>query len=387
MSGEKTLAPTEKRKRDAALKGDVLRSRDLATAVAMLAGAFWLKFAGPWLMAALIAGTRHGLSWDRSAIDQFDPGSAIIALTLGVLPPLIVLAGSVLVAVLLVQLGPSHGRWVGANALPKASRLNPLNGLTRMFGAAGWIEAAKGLAKVAVLGVLAWSWARGHVPALLSLGRRAELSSALGEAWSALTGLLVLLSIGLLGIAMADWPIQWLRRTARLRMSQQEMRDEHKESDGSPERKAAQRQRARQYATGAVAKAMQQAQFVLTNPTHFAVAMAYDPLKAGAPIVLAKGRGDKALAMKDLAAELKVPTLEYPALARSVYFTTRENQVIREELYAAVAAVLAFVFSLRRGETPPRPAIEVPLALRFDAEGRLEGFTQSPPRRNRGAEG
>ena len=372
MSGEKTLAPTEKRKRDAALKGDVLRSRDLGTAVAMLAGTLWLKFAGPWLLDALVQGAGRGLSWDRSAIEQFDPGSAMIALTLSVIPPLIVLAGSVLVAVLLVQLAPSHGRWVGANALPKASRLNPLKGLARMFGAAGWIEAAKGLAKVAVLGTLAWIWARGHVPALLSLGRRAELGAALGEAWDALTGLLVLLSVGLLGIAMADWPIEWLRRTARLRMSQQEMRDEHKESDGSPERKAAQRQRARQYATGAVAKAMSQAQFVLTNPTHFAVAMAYDPLKAGAPIVLAKGRGDKALAMKDLAAELQVPTLEYPALARSVYFTTRENQVIREELYAAVAAVLAFVFSLRRGESPPRPAIEVPAALRFDTEGRPE---------------
>ena len=372
MSGEKTLAPTEKRKRDAALKGDVLRSRDMATAVALLVGAFWLKFAGPWLFGALATGARHGLSWDRSAIEAFDPGSAITVLAWGVLPPLVLLAGSVMLAVLLVQLGPSHGRWVGANALPKASRLNPLSGLTRMFGAAGWIEAGKGMAKVLVLGTLVFVWARGHVPALLSIGRRAELGAALAEAWGALTGLLVLLSVGLLGIAMLDWPIQWLRRTRRLRMSQQDVRDEHKESDGSPERKAAQRQRARQYATGAVAKAMSQAQFVLTNPTHFAVAMAYDPYKAGAPIVLAKGRGDKALAMRELAAELKVPMLEYPALARSVYFTTRENQVIREELYAAVAAVLAFVFSLRRGESPLRPAIEVPVMLRFDAEGRLE---------------
>ena len=372
MSGEKTFAPTEKRKSDAAKNGDVLRSRDMATEVAMLVGTAWLKFAGPWLFAALVKGARQGLSWDRSAIEAFDPGSAITALAWGVLPPLVLLAGSVMLAVLAIQLGPSHGRWVGANALPKASRLNPMSGLTRMFGASGWIEAGKGMAKVLVLGVLGFVWARSHVPILLSIGRRAELGSALTEAWGALTGLLLLLSAGLLAIAMLDWPIQWLRRTRRLRMSQQELRDEHKESDGSPERKAAQRQRARQYATGAVAKAMQQAQFVLTNPNHFAVAMAYDPLKAGAPIVLAKGRGDKALAMKQLAAELQVPTLEYPALARSVYFTTRENQVIREELYAAVAAVLAFVFSLRRGEHPLRPAIDVPVMLRFDAEGRLE---------------
>ena len=372
MSGEKTQAPTDKRKRDAARNGDVLRSRDLATGVAVLIGALWLKFAGPWLMGKLLGGARDGLGWDRTAIEQFDPGQAIVRLLLGVLPPLVLLSLSVMLGVLLVQLGPSHGRWVGANALPKLSRLSPLKGLGRMFGAAGWIEAGKGLLKVIVLGVIAWTWGRGRIAPLLALGRSARLPDALAQSWSALTGLLLALSCGLILIAMADWPIQWIRRTLRLRMSQQELRDEHKESDGSPERKAAQRQRARQYATGAVAKAMQQAQFILTNPSHFAVAMAYDPATAGAPIVLAKGRGDKALAMKDLAAELKVPTLEYPALARSVYFTTRENQVIREELYAAIAAVLAFVFSLRRGETPPRPAIEVPLALRFDTEGRLD---------------
>ena len=370
MSGEKTQAPTEKRKREAARNGDVLRSRDLATGVAVLIGALWLKFAGPWLMGELLGGARAGLRWDRGAIDQFDPGQAIMRLLLGVLPPLGLLSLSVVLGVLLVQLGPSHGRWVGGNTLPKMSRLSPIKGLGRMFGAAGWIEAAKGLLKVAVLGAIAWYWGAGRIAPLLALGRSARLPDALAQSWAALTGLLLALACGLILIAMADWPLQWIRRTMRLRMSQQELRDEHKESDGSPERKAAQRQRARQYATGAVAKAMQQAQFILTNPSHFAVAMAYDPAKAGAPIVLAKGRGDKALAMKDLAAELKVPMLEYPALARSVYFTTRENQVIREELYAAIAAVLAFVFSLRRGETPPRPAIEVPLALRFDTEGR-----------------
>jgi flagellar biosynthetic protein FlhB len=155
-------------------------------------------------------------------------------------------------------------------------------------------------------------------------------------------------------------------------MSQQELRDEHKESEGSPERKAAQRQRQRQYASGAVAKAMREAQFVLTNPHRFAVAMTYDPDRAAAPLVLAKGRGEKAMAMRELAAELGVPVLEYPPLARSVYFTTRENQTIREELYAAVASVLAFVLSLKRGEQRAAPVIEVPLELRFDAEGRRD---------------
>jgi flagellar biosynthesis protein FlhB len=372
MSGEKTFAPTEKRRRDAALKGDVLRSRELATAVAVLAGAAWLRFAGPWMLGKLSAAARAGLSWDRGSIEDFNSGAALLALLWAVLPPMLLLAAGVLLAVGATQLAGSDGRWVGANALPKGSRLNPLSGLKRMFGAQGWIEVAKGLLKVGLLGAIAWYWARGRLGALLGLGRGASLHDQLAMAWEALTSLLFALAAGLVVIALIDFPVQWLRRTLRLKMSSQELRDEHKESDGSPERKAAQRARQRQYASGAVAKAMREAQFVLTNPSHFAVAMAYDPAKAPAPIVLAKGRGDKALAMKDLARELALPTLEYPGLARSVYFTTRENQVIREELFAAVAAVVAFVLSLRRGERPSAPFVEVPIALRFDAEGRLD---------------
>jgi flagellar biosynthetic protein FlhB len=117
---------------------------------------------------------------------------------------------------------------------------------------------------------------------------------------------------------------------------------------------------------------MRKAQFVVTNPTHFSVALSYDPTEAAAPVVLAKGAGEKALAMRELAAELDLPVLEYPALARSLYYTTRERQMIREELYVAVASVLAFVFSLKRGERPARPQVDVPVLLRFDTEGRLD---------------
>ena len=372
MSGEKTLAPTEKRRREAAQKGDVLRSREAATAIAVLIGAAWLKFAGPWLFEKLTGALRSGLSWDRAALEQFEPGAAMLGLLLVVFPPLLTLALGVMIAVTASQLGSGDGRWIGGNALPKASRLDPLAGLKRMFGTQGWIEVGKGVLKVSLLGAICYVWAKGSLADLLGLGRAASLGGALRQAWDALTALLFALAAGLAVIALIDWPVQWLRRFLRLRMSSQEMRDEHKEAEGSPERKAAQRHRQRQYASGAVAKAMREAQFVLTNPSHFSVAMGYDPGKAGAPIVLAKGCGEKALAMRELARELGVPLLEVPALARSVYFTTRENQMIREELYAAVAAVLAYVFSLRRGEARLLPPIEVPVALRFDAEGRPE---------------
>lgn len=370
MSGEKTFAPTEKRKADAARKGDVLRSRELATAVAVLAGAAWLRFAGPWLLDSLAQTARAAFSWDRAAIDDFAPGRTIFSAVSGVIGPVVLLAAGVMLAVCLVQLGPADGRWVAANLAPKASRINPLSGLKRMFGPTGWIEVAKGVIKVTLLGAIAWWWGRDALAQIFALGRGANLAAQLAVGWQAATGLLFALAGGLVLIALVDFPIQFLRRYLRLRMSQQEVRDEHKESEGSPERKAAIRQRQRQFAMGGVAKAMKEAQFVLTNPTHFSVALAWDPARAAAPVVLAKGRGDKALAMRELAAEMGVPALEYPSLARSVYFTTRENQVIREELYAAVAGVLAFVLSLKRGEQPQRPVIEVPIALRFDTEGR-----------------
>lgn len=368
---EKSFAPSAKRLQDAARKGDVLRARELAPAVAVLVGAAWLKFAGPWLLGILANTVRTGLDWDRAMLEEVDWSARLTATMIAALPPVLVLALGVMVTVTGLQLALGDGRWLAAQALPKPSRMNPLAGLKRMFGPTGWIEMAKGLAKVGLLGVIGWSWAKDSVPQLLGLGR-GPLGPQLAAAWDALTGLLFVLAGGLLVIALIDFPIQWVRRWMRLRMSQQDMRDEHKEAEGAPEKKAAQRQRQRQLAMGGVQKAMREAQFVLTNPTHFAVAMAYDPDRAGAPIVLAKGRGDKALAMRALAAELQVPVLEYPALARSVYFTTRENQVIREELYAAIAGVLAFVFSLKRGEAPERPLIDVPVTVRFDADGRLD---------------
>lgn len=109
---------------------------------------------------------------------------------------------------------------------------------------------------------------------------------------------------------------------------------------------------------------------MLTNPNHFSVALAYDPALATAPVVLAKGRGDTAMAMRDVARDMDLPVLEYPTLARALYFTTRERQMIREELYVAVACVLAFVLSLKRGETRARPRVQVPIDLRFDADGK-----------------
>ena len=370
-AGEKTFAPTEKRKRDAARKGDVLRSREATTAAGILFGAAWLIFAGPWLLDEMSQIVRESLVFDRRDMTDFQPGRMMTVSLLVALPPILTIAVPMIALALITQLGFSgEGRWVNENLAFKGSRINPLSGLKRMFGPTGWIEMGKGILKVALLGAIAWGWGRSWLETIMGLGG-GNLSQQLSAAWGAVTSLLIALAGGLIVIALIDAPIQWLRRNQRLKMSHQEMRDEHKQAEGSPEARAHRRQRQREIAAGGVAHAMREAQFVLTNPTHFAVAMVYDPDRAAAPIVLAKGRGDKAAAMKELAREYGVPLLEYPQLARSVYYTTRENQTIREELYAAVASVLAFVLSLKRGEARPAPAVEVPVELRFDADGRV----------------
>ncbi|WP_170004333.1 EscU/YscU/HrcU family type III secretion system export apparatus switch protein [Pseudopontixanthobacter vadosimaris] len=376
-SGEKSFAPTEKRRKDATKKGDVLRSKELGTAAAMMAGALWLRYAGPALMDGMEDAARAGLVFDRATLDDLSPIRVLFHAMMGVLPSVLMLGLLVMIVTVTSQLAIGDGRFLPRNIAPKASRLNPLAGLKRMFGPNGWIELGKSVLKLGLLGGIAWFWARDNLASTLALGR-GELTGQLAAAWQALTVLLMLLAVGLALIACIDFPIQWVRRTGRLKMTQQQVKDENKESEGSPEKRAAIRQRQRQLASGGIASAMAEADFVLTNPVRFAVALKYDPSLAGAPIVLAKGRAEKAQAMRAMAAERQVPVLDYPVLARAVFFTTRENQIIREELYAAVASVLAFVFALKRGDVPKRPAIDVPLTLQFDAEGKLQRRRPTP---------
>jgi flagellar biosynthetic protein FlhB len=231
------------------------------------------------------------------------------------------------------------------------------------------IELGKGLGKLALLGGIAWYWAKDRVPELLALGTL-TLEAQIGVAADAISSLIGTLLIGLLVIAAIDYPLQRFQRDKRLKMSFQDMRDENKQSEGSPEMKSARRQRQRDLARGGVAKAMKEAQFIVVNPLHFAVALTYDPARAPAPLLLAKGRGETALAMREIAAEEGIPVLEYPTLARAVYFTTRPNQMVREELYVSLASLVAFVMALKRGQHPRRPPIDVPAALHFDGDGK-----------------
>lgn len=371
-SGEKTFAPTPKRRTDAAKKGDVLRSKELATAAATGAGALALWGLGAWLNEGLGSIARAGFTFDRAALDGFAPGALIGEAALAALPPVIALGLIVAVAATASQLLlGQEGRFNAGNAAFKPSRINPLSGFKRILGWQGLIELGKGLAKLALLGGIAWFWAKGRVPELLALGML-PLEGQLALSTEAFTSLVGALLIGFAVIAAIDYPLQRFQRDKRLMMSREDVKQENKESEGSPEMRSARRQRQRDLARGGVAKAMQEAQFVIVNPLHFAVALTYDPARAPAPLLLAKGRGETALAMREIAAESGLPVLEYPQLARAVYFTTRPNQMVREELYVALASLVAFVMALKRGQRPRRPSVEVPVGLRFDGDGRVE---------------
>ncbi|MCX9148857.1 EscU/YscU/HrcU family type III secretion system export apparatus switch protein [Erythrobacter sp. WG] len=367
--GEKTFDATPKRRADAAKKGDVLRSKELATAAATGAGALALLGLGHWLTAGLDTIARTALTFDRAGLDAFAPGEVAAAAARVVLPPVLLLGLAAAAAAAASQMLLGEGRFNAASAAFKPSRINPLAGLKRILGWQGLIELGKGLLKLALLGAIAWFWAQGRLPELLALGTL-PLEAQLARATEAITSLVGALILGLVVIAAVDYPLQRFQREKRLKMSFQEIREEQKEAEGSPEMKSARRQRQRDLARGGVAKAMKDAQFVIVNPLHFAVALTYDPARAPAPLLLAKGRGETALAMREIAAEQGLPVLEYPQLARAVYFTTRPNQMVREELYVALAALVAFVMALKRGQRPRRPVVQVPEALRFDGDGR-----------------
>ncbi|WP_375393551.1 flagellar type III secretion system protein FlhB [uncultured Sphingomonas sp.] len=366
--GEKTEAPTAKRRRDAVRDGNVLRSKDFGTALVVLAGVVWLSVFGQSLVGACKAVMAASLSFTHADIADFSPWRPLGEAGWKLAPSLAALFAMTLAATILGggSLGALH--FNGSLLAPKASRINPGPGVKRIFGTNGWIELGKSLAKVVLLGTIGgyMLWRASHVTIGLS---SADLGPGIGALGGTFIGVLIAMAAGLAAIAGLDVPIQIVRLLAKLRMSKQEIKDEHKETEGSPEAKQNQRAKQRAMANRSIRKAVAEAHVVLTNPTHFAVALRYDRGRDQVPVVVARGRGATAAAIRELAGENRVPMLEYPMLARAVYYTSREGQEVRDDLYMALATVLAFVLGLnaKNGGTPP--PVDVPPSARFDEYG------------------
>ncbi len=370
-SDQKTEEATPKRRADASRDGNILQSRELSTALVMAAGAVWLIIAGGTLYQGCLDLLRDALSLNAAELRTFDPAASGLALGRHIAGPISTfLAVSLLAAVAgPVFLGSAGFR--GKAMAFKASRIDPMAGFKRMFGAHGLVELGKAIAKTAVLGGLGWWLIASSLPGIMGLGRGGAAAAArdIGGVFATTLGWMV---FGLFAIAAIDVPAQMFQRNKKLRMTKQEIREEHRESDGAPELKQAQRQRQMALLSGSARTAIGEATMVLTNPTHFAVALRYVPGKDAAPVVVARGQGGMALAIKALSAENAVPVLEYPQLARAIYFTSRTGRAVSEDLYVAVATILAFVFNLDRAldDGVARPPVTVPPSFCFDEHGK-----------------
>lgn len=369
---DKSEEPTDKRRRESREKGQVARSRELNTLAIMLAGVGGLLAYGGSLGDSLLKIMRASFALPREALlDDRSMGlwfMSSVQTALEASMPLFV------VLLLASILGPiALGGWLfSAQALqPKFSRMNPWEGLKRMFSARALLELLKALAKFTIILLVALMVLSSDRDDLLAMAHEplemAILHSAQVVGWSAMW-----MACGLILIAAVDVPFQLWDNRQKLMMTKQEVRDEYKDSEGKPEVKQRIRQMQREMAERRMMAAVPQADVVITNPTHFAVALKYDPKKGNAPVLLAKGGDFLALKIREIAQQHKVMVLESPGLARAVYHSTELDHEIPAGLYLAVAQVLAYVYQLRqfqagKGKRPgPLPDLPIPPDLRRD---------------------
>lgn len=369
---DKSEEPTEKRIRESREKGQLARSKELNTVAVTLGGIGGLLASGGSLAGSLMAMMQGGFELsretvlDESAMVRLLMNSGMIALE-AIMPLLIVL-------LIVSIIGPiSLGGWLfsAKSMAPKFSRMNPGPGLKRMFSTHALVELLKALGKFLVVLAVALAVLSAYQDDLLSIAKQpldlAIMHSAEVVGWCALW-----MACGLILIAVADVPFQLWSNKQKLMMTKQEVRDEYKDSEGKPEVKSRIRQLQRDAAQRRMMQAVPEADVVITNPTHFAVALKYDGSKGGAPMLVAKGGDFVALKIREIANEHQVTVLESPALARAVYYSTELDREIPAGLYLAVAQVLAYVYQLRqyrtgKGKRPdPLNNLPIPPDLRRD---------------------
>jgi len=372
---ERTEQPTAKRLQEARDRGEVPRSRELAGAAVTMAVLLSLVLVTAPALHGARALLQTGLVYrpEQLATTQVMTealGEAIKIGWLVIAVPLIVAAIAALVGTLGV------GGWMfSTEALaPKPERLDPISGLKRLFSLRGVVELGKSFAKFLVVALIAWWLLSRQLPVFASIALE-PVGQGIMHALRLIGWSAVALSSGLILIAAVDAPWQIFDFNKRMRMTREELKREQKESDGNPEVRSKIRQLQQQAARRKMIADVPKADVVVTNPTHFAVALRYDEKTMRAPIVVAKGADLMAAQIRAIAGEHRVAIVEAPPLARALYRHTDIGQPVPTALYLAVAQVLAYVFRLRRalryGEPmpdPPQPQVDPsllgPLALK-----------------------
>lgn len=354
---DRTEAPSEKRLREAREKGDLPRSRDLSTAVVVLAGVTTL-IAARDQMSVHAANIMHvGLRYSRG--DLFAANGVYRALATAALEGLKLLGPVFAVTAVAAVAAPAlmGGLNFSAQALaPKFDRLDPIKGFSRLVSVNGLVELGKSLLKLVLIGgALVWFLLRSTRD-MYTVGT-GPVSVGIAQAFSIFGQASLVFACALGAIALVDAPWQKFSFTKKMKMTKQEVKDEHKESEGSPELKSKIRQMQHQMARRRMMEDVPTADVIVTNPTHFAVALKYDENRMGAPRVVAKGVDVIAQQIRDVAGGAKVPVVEAPPLARALYHTTEIGREIPAALYIAVAQILAYVFRLKQaiavGDLPP----------------------------------
>ncbi len=369
---DKSEEPTSKRLEEARKKGQIARSKELSTLAVTLGGAIGLLMFGAHLGEVLMGLMRDNFSLSREVLLNEGEmarnllGSGLDALA-GLQPFLILLFIASII-------GPvALGGWLFSSEalLPKLSRMNPLEGLKRMFSTKALVELLKALAKFVVILLVALAVLKSDQRDLLAIANEAT-EPAILHSMMVVGKSLLWMACGLILIAAVDVPFQLWDTKQKLMMTKQEVKDEYKDSEGKPEVKGKIRQLQRQMAERRMMQQVPLADVVITNPTHFAVALKYDAEKGNAPLLLAKGGDFLALKIREIAQENQITLLESPALARAVYYSTEVDQEIPAGLYLAVAQVLAYVYQLKqfragRGKRPaPLKDLPIPPDLRRD---------------------
>lgn len=372
-TADKTEQPTARRLQKAREEGRVARSIDLPAAAVTVISVMVLSMAGAWFVTGMAGLFKGALSMDRKALGTPEVmlTSAAEQLMTGFGYALPIMLMTLVVAFLSSTVTGGFLFSVKA-AMPHFNKLNPVEGFKRIFGTRALIELSKAVFKFLLVGSVLVTVLMSHVEELAMLGRMG-LEPALAATGKLVMDAALWVTLALVLIAAIDVPLQRYQFMRGMRMSKQEIRDEMKEAEVSPEVRGKIKARQREIATARMMRRVKDADVIITNPDHFAVALAYDPTADAPPLLVAKGVDHLAQRIREEGAQHGVMVFEAPPLARALYFTTELEHPVPEELYYAVAQVIAYVYSLsdvKPGEPRAlRPVPRVPKSMWFDTQG------------------
>lgn len=357
-SGDKSEKPTPGKLRKAREKGDIPRSKDLTMAVGLVASFFTLATFLPYYRQ-LIAESFTAAGTMAQDLDNPTILNQFLMLNLSVLLRFIATLTPIPLACIVASLVPGGWIFTPTKLKPDFKKLSPISGIKRMFSASHYTEVGKMLLKCAAILAVLYTMVHSQMGDLLHL-QRLYLNQAITHGFSIFHHVVIYFVAVIVIFALLDVPLSKFMFTKKMRMTKQEVKEEYKNNDGNPQIKGRIRQLQRQMAMGQISRTVPTADVIITNPTHYAVALKYDPQKAEAPYIVAKGIDDVALWIREVGASHSIEVVEFPPLARAVYYTTRVNQQIPAQLFRAIAHVLTYVMQLkswREGRVEQKPRL------------------------------